>query len=176
MSKKIIWNNNINSIKSFFKYLLLSWKEKGIYEKSYEQGELYNEYCDYCLSVDLDYFSQNIFSRTLNSLGVESKVVWDELKQYPKKVRTLTLDSIMSFIGNYEDDFFVETKIVNLNGATYLLTTKLKRIEMPKNEGIIENFNKLLNQDIIDQQYDGQSTTTEQQPSSPTAGGDSCEA
>ncbi len=176
MSKKVIWNNDISSINSFFKYMVLLWREKGKYEQTYEQKELYDEYVDYCLAVDLDYFSVQTFQRVMSSLGLDSKVVWDEVAMKARRIRTLHLDSLLSLVQGYQDDFYVDSKIINLGGINYLLTTKLKRVTIPEEQQPIENFSNIINNNIINNNYGKPTTTDEQQPSSSDAGGDSCEA
>lgn len=176
MSKKIIWNRDISSINSFFKYMVLLWREQGLYEKTYEQKELYDEYVEYCLAVDLDFFSLQTFQRVMSSLGLDSKVVWDEVALKAKRLRTLHLDSLLTLVQGYEDDFYVDSKIINLGGTNYLLTTKLKKVVIPEEQQPIENFSNIINKNIFNNNYGKSTITTSEQPSSPDAGGDSCEA
>lgn len=175
-SNRVAWNGDINSIKSFFKYMVTLWKAEGTVEKEYTSKEIYLDYVEYCRNVEIDYFTSETYLKVLSSLGVESKVVWREDRRVPIRIRILTLDSMLQLILGFEDNFFVTTQIVSLQGKSYLMTTKLKEINTPKEEEAYPEVQMIINKDNFNNYGKQQSTTTNEQPTSDDAGGGDSEA
>jgi hypothetical protein len=173
MSKRINWDGNLSSIKSFFKYTVSVWKMNNIHEQEIKTKDLYAEYVDFCNTVDMDYFSIETFGRVLTSLGVESKVAWE--RGNALKMKRLSLNSMLQIILDYEEPFFATSQIVPLQGKMYLMTIRLKEVQVPLNEEPLPEVQEVINKDNFNN-YVQRDNNNEQQPSSSTAGGDSCEA
>ena len=176
MSTKIVWNGDLSSIKSFFKYLVAVWKMENINEKEYKTKDLYKDYVEFCKNVDLDYYSVEAFGKTLTSLGVETKVVWGDQYHASFRTRILTLNSMSQIIIGYEEPFFATSQIVPLQGKMYLMTVKLKEVTIPKDEEPFAEFTNIINKNNFNDYVGQQPNSNNQQPISDDAGGNSCEA
>ena len=149
MGKRTNWNKDLTSIKSFFKYLLMTNSVDPV-PATMLKHEFYDRYLEYCRYLEIDYFNQYAFENVIKSIGFQLKVEHDVVTKHSIVFWEISLELMRQVVAGFEDDFLYKTEIISLGGKKYNFTIKIKPFGEEKKPTIYPEVQAVLEKDRLD--------------------------